>query len=77
MIHRAILGSLERFVSILTEHNAGKWPLWLSPRQIKICPISAPFHSYAEKIYKKLHSQGFEVELDLSETSLNKKIRNG
>jgi threonyl-tRNA synthetase len=41
MIHRAILGSLERFIAILIEHLAGKWPLWLSPRQIKICSIAS------------------------------------
>lgn len=45
MIHRAILGSLERFISIVTEHFAGKWPFWLSPRQVLVIPVAAPFVS--------------------------------
>lgn len=75
MIHRAILGSVERMFAILTEHYAGKWPLWLSPRQAKICPVSEKFYEYAEKVSARLHASGFQVESDLSDRKLQKKIR--
>ena len=54
IIHRAILGSVERFMAILTEHLAGKWPLWLSPRQIVVCSISEKYLEYARKVYEEL-----------------------
>ena len=76
MIHRAILGSVERFIAILTEHLAGKWPFWLSPRQIVICPVSEKTNDYCREVYKELKDKGFDVEVDLSQVSLNKKIRN-
>ena len=76
MIHRAILGSVERFIAILTEHLAGKWPFWLSPRQIQICPISDDHKDYCQRVYQELKDRGFNVEIDLSQSSLNKKIRN-
>jgi len=47
IVHRAILGSVERFMAILIEHLAGKWPFWLSPRQVLICPVSQKFFEYA------------------------------
>ena len=75
MIHRAILGSVERFIAMLTEHTAGKWPFWLSPRQVIVCPITDETAAYAEEVYSKLRKLGYEVELDLSKASLNKKIR--
>ncbi len=50
IVHRAVLGSVERMFAILTEHYAGKWPLWLSPRQIMVVPISESSHQYAEKV---------------------------
>ncbi|CAK9293130.1 unnamed protein product [Gordionus sp. m RMFG-2023] len=77
IIHRAILGSLERMIAILTENYAGKWPFWLSPNQIAVLPVGVNFDSYALEVTKTLKQQGFiaNAESDSSET-LNKKIRN-
>jgi threonyl-tRNA synthetase len=50
MIHRAILGSVERMFAILLEHYAGKWPLWLSPRQVIVCPVSEKNHDYSRQV---------------------------
>ena len=55
IIHRAILGSVERFMAILIEHLGGKWPFWISPRQAQICPISEKFIEYGESIQLYLH----------------------
>lgn len=76
IIHRAILGSVERFVAILIEHLGGKWPFWINPRQAIVCPISEKFIDYCEGVQLYLHQQGFDVELDRSNLTLNKKIRN-
>ncbi len=76
IIHRAILGSVERFVAILIEHLAGKWPFFLSPRQAIVVPISEKHIDYCEGVMLYLHKAGFEVELDKSNAQLNKKIRN-
>ena len=76
IIHRAILGSMERFIAILIEHIAGKWPFWVSPRQAIVVPVSEKFLDYAEKVTLYLHQQGFEVELDRSNHTLAKKVRN-
>lgn len=73
IIHRAILGSVERFMAILIEHLAGKWPFFLSPRQVIVCPISQAAHEYAESVYLYLHKLGYQVELDTSNTTINKK----
>lgn len=70
------MGSVERFLAILIEHLGGKWPFFLSPRQAIICPISEKFIGYSESVYLYLHKQGYEVELDKSNLTLNKKIRN-
>jgi threonyl-tRNA synthetase len=59
MIHRAILGSVERFMAILIEHVAGKWPFFLSPRQAIVIPISEKSNEYAESVYLYLHQQGW------------------
>lgn len=75
MVHRAIFGSLERFIAILIEHLGGKWPLWLSPRQVKICQIADAHNEYCVELEKELKSRGWEVELDASVNSLNKKVR--
>ncbi|XP_046661419.1 threonine--tRNA ligase 1, cytoplasmic-like isoform X3 [Homalodisca vitripennis] len=77
IIHRAILGSVERMIAILTESYAGKWPFWLSPRQIMIIPVGPPFNDYAEKVKDQLYNAGFvcEVDSDAGDT-MNKKIRN-
>jgi threonyl-tRNA synthetase len=76
MIHAAIMGSLERFLSILLEHTGGTFPLWLSPVQVKILPISEAHFEYAKKVFNKLRSEGIRTELDDSNESLGKKIRN-
>ena len=59
VVHRAVLGSVERFFSILLENCAGKWPFWLSPRQLVICPITDKNIPYCEKVLKKLMIEGF------------------
>ncbi|KAL5536418.1 THS1 [Sanghuangporus sanghuang] len=77
MIHRAILGSLERFIAIVTEHFAGKWPFWISPRQVLVIPVAAPFKDYATEIATKLWDRGLFTDVDNSDNTLPKKIRNG
>ena len=62
-------------MAILLEHYSGKLPFWLSPRQINICPISEKSHIYSEEIFKRLKIDGFEVELNKSSNTVNKKIR--
>lgn len=79
IIHRAILGSVERQIAILTENYGGKWPFWLSPRQAMVIPVSNKddLKGYAEEVRKQLHEIGFMVEVDLDDgDTLNKKIRN-
>ena len=76
IIHRAILGSVERMIAILTENFGGKWPFWLSPRQVIIIPIAAAYDDYAEEVRKALADAGMYAETDLSDNTLNKKIRN-
>ncbi|XP_035706901.1 threonine--tRNA ligase 1, cytoplasmic isoform X2 [Folsomia candida] len=77
IIHRAILGSVERMVAILTESCAGKWPFWLSPRQVCVVPVGPAVNDYAAEIHKKFFDAGFQSEVDLDQgDTLNKKIRN-
>ncbi len=76
MIHAAIMGSIERFMSILIEHHAGKFPVWLSPVQVKVLPIADRHHQFAGEVVEKLQDVGLRVELDDSSESLSKKIRN-
>ncbi|KAM9766213.1 threonine--tRNA ligase 1, cytoplasmic [Menidia menidia] len=77
IIHRAILGSVERMIAILTENYAGKWPLWLSPRQVMLVPVNPSCEDYAKKMCKKFTEAGFMADSDLdSSCLLNKKIRN-
>ncbi len=75
MIHRAVLGSLERFIGVLIEHCAGKFPLWLSPEQIRILPIADRHHDHANKIYKQVFDKGFQVTKDFRAETTSKKIR--
>lgn len=77
MIHRAILGSVERMTAILTEHFAGKWPFWLSPRQLLIVPVGVKNFEYAQKINLKLNEEGFYSDVDLTGNTLAKKVRSG
>ncbi|XP_037883178.1 threonine--tRNA ligase 1, cytoplasmic isoform X1 [Glossina fuscipes] len=77
IIHRAILGSVERMIAILTENYAGKWPFWLSPRQVMVVPVGPHFDEYAQSVRDQLHCAGFMVEADLDAgDTMNKKIRN-
>ncbi|MFH1316748.1 MAG: threonine--tRNA ligase [Candidatus Woesearchaeota archaeon] len=75
MIHRAILGSLERFIGIMIEHYAGKFPLWLSPIQVRIVTIADRFNEFAEQVKEELESKGIRIELDKRSESLSYKIR--
>ncbi|MDU7302806.1 MAG: threonine--tRNA ligase [Peptoniphilus lacydonensis] len=75
MLHRALLGSVERFMGILIEHFAGKFPLWLSPVQVEVIPVSDKFKDYAEKIADKLHEEGLRVHLDGRAEKVGYKIR--
>ncbi|KAH7882947.1 hypothetical protein F5I97DRAFT_1938851 [Phlebopus sp. FC_14] len=77
MIHRAILGSLERFIAIITEHFGGKWPFWLSPRQVLVIPVAVPYREYAQQVADKLQGLGLFADVDNGADTLPKKIRNG
>lgn len=76
VVHRVIYGSLERFLGILIEHTAGAFPLWLSPVQVKVLPIGEAHFKYAEEVSEKLKAENIRAELDESNESLGKKIRN-
>ncbi|MEO6456014.1 MAG: threonine--tRNA ligase [Ginsengibacter sp.] len=75
MIHRAPFGSMERFIALLTEHCAGKFPLWLAPVQVKILPISDKFIHYAEIVLNKLKNADIRAEIDDRSEKIGKKIR--
>jgi len=75
MIHRAIAGSLERFMAIMIEHFAGNFPLWLSPVQMAIIPVSEVHNEYAQTVFQSLTEAGYRVEIDISKDSMGKKIR--
>jgi threonyl-tRNA synthetase len=75
IVHRAVLGSVERMFAVLTEHLKGKWPMWLSPRQVMVVPIHAEFLPHCETVLARLRAQGVYAELDSSTRTLNKKIR--
>ncbi|MCD7465941.1 hypothetical protein HAX54_002161 [Datura stramonium] len=75
MIHRAILGSVERMFAILLEHFKGKWPFWLSPRQAMVCPVSDKSQSYALQLRERIHEAGYYVDVDTSDRTIQKKVR--
>jgi threonyl-tRNA synthetase len=75
MIHRAPFGSMERFVAVLIEHTAGKFPLWLTPEQVVILPISEKFHDYAEKVFNYLNNSDIRTLVDFRNEKIGKKIR--
>ena len=75
MIHRAPFGSMERFVAVLIEHTAGKFPLWLTPDQVAILPISEKFNDYAYEIAKELNNQDIRVQVDDRNEKIGRKIR--
>ena len=75
MIHRAPFGSMERFIGVLTEHCAGKFPLWLTPEQFAILPLSDKYLDYAHEVNRQLHSAGLRGSIDSRVESIGKKIR--
>ena len=75
MLHRAILGSLERFIGILIENYAGAFPVWLSPVQACVIPVSGKFTAYAEKVRDQLNAAGFRTEADTSDQKMGARIR--
>ena len=75
MIHRAPFGSMERFVAVLIEHCGGNFPLWLSPEQITILPISEKFADYAEQVHKRLQEQDIRGAVDHRDEKIGRKIR--
>ncbi len=77
MVHRAVLGSYERFIALLLEHFNGALPFWLSPEQVRIIPVSEKFSDYAEKLCQALKKEKIRVTIDREGETLSKKIRNG
>ena len=75
MIHRVLFGSIERFIGILIEHFAGKFPAWLAPVQVKLLPVSDKYLDYAQKVMEELKSKGIRVEIDKRSEKLGYKIR--
>ncbi|MBI5097372.1 MAG: threonine--tRNA ligase, partial [Nitrospirae bacterium] len=75
MIHRALMGSLERFFGILVEHYAGAFPLWLSPVQVRVLPITEKQNEYAEEVKNFLRQEGVRVEVDSRSEKIGYKIR--
>ena len=76
MLHRAILGSFERFIGILIEHTAGELPFFIAPTQAIIVPISEAHHAYAQTLFERLLNEGIDAEISAKNESLNKRIRN-
>lgn len=75
MIHRVIFGSIERFIGILTEHFAGKFPLWLAPVQVKLLTVAEPFADYANQVANQLRAKGLRVEVDTRNEKIGYKLR--
>ena len=75
MLHRALFGSLERFIGILIENYAGKFPFWIAPLQVVVIPISEEFDTYAKEVNRKINNAGMSSEVDLKNHNLNYKIR--
>jgi len=75
MLHRALFGSLERFIGILIENYAGKLPFWLSPAQAVVCPIAEENNEYVKKLFKDLFKEGIKCEMDLRNEKINYKVR--
>ncbi|PZU31554.1 MAG: threonine--tRNA ligase, partial [Actinomyces sp.] len=76
MIHSAKLGSVERFIGVLTEHYAGAFPAWLAPVQVRLVPVAEVFDAYVEDVAARLRAAGVRAETDLSDDRFSKKIRN-
>ena len=75
MVHRALLGSLERFFGVLIEHYAGRFPLWLAPEQVRVLPVSEAQYEYARSVVERLRGAGLRAEVDTSDERLGAKIR--
>ena len=75
MIHRVVFGSIERFIGILTEHFAGKFPLWLAPVQVRLLTVTEKFVPYAEEVLKRLEEAGIRAELDARNEKIGYKLR--
>jgi threonyl-tRNA synthetase len=75
MIHRALMGSIERFFGVLIEHYAGAFPVWLAPLQVSILPVAEEHETYAEQVEKVLRTEGFRVDVERATNSLGKRIR--
>jgi len=75
MIHRVIFGSIERFIGILTEHCAGKFPLWLAPVQVRLMTVTEKFEGYAREVAERLEELGLRVECDVRNEKIGKKLR--
>jgi threonyl-tRNA synthetase len=77
VIHRAVSGSLERFIAILIEHFAGAFPVWLAPEQVRVLPITDEYNGYAEQVTKALHDAGVRVHLDARSETLKYRVAEG
>lgn len=75
VIHRVIFGSIERFIGILIEHFAGKFPTWLAPVQVKVLPISDKFNNYCDEVVKQFYENGIRIEIDQRNEKIGYKIR--
>ena len=75
MLHRALFGSIERFLGILIEHHAGRLPLWLSPEQVVVAPVTSAFNDYATKVVEELRRNGLSAKTDLRNEKINYKVR--
>ena len=75
MLHRALFGSLERFIGILIEHYSGKLPFWINPLQVMVIPVSDEFDNYAKQVNEAIKNVGINCEVDLKNHNLNYKIR--
>jgi threonyl-tRNA synthetase len=75
MLHRAVLGTLERFIGIMIESYAGKLPLWLSPEQVVVCPITSEADAYAHEVVEALSASGMRARADVRNEKINYKVR--
>ena len=75
MLHRAVLGTLERFIGIMIESYAGKMPLWLAPQQVMVCPITTDADAYAHQVVAALKEQGLRADADTRNEKINYKVR--
>ena len=75
MLHRALLGSIERFFGVLIEHYAGAFPTWLAPVQARVLPVAEAHQQYADQVVARLHAEGFRVDTAEANDQLGKRIR--